>query len=59
MVVEDGYEKVPVAIGANNGIYVEILSGLEPGKEIVSEGTVFVRLAETSGNVPEGHSHNH
>ena len=56
---EDSYEKVPVVIGANNGIYVEILSGLEPGKEIVSEGTVFVRLAETSGNVPEGHSHNH
>ncbi|MDE6460424.1 MAG: efflux RND transporter periplasmic adaptor subunit [Paramuribaculum sp.] len=56
---DDGYEKVPVVTGTSNGISVEILSGLEPGKEIVCEGTVFVRLAETSGNVPEGHSHNH
>ncbi len=56
---EDGYEKLPVETGASNGLNVEILSGLVPGMEIVSEGAVFVRLAETSGNVPEGHSHNH
>lgn len=56
---EDGYEKIPVVAGASNGLQVEILSGLAPGMEIVSEGAVFVRLAETSGNVPEGHSHNH
>ena len=56
---DDGYEKVPVTTGASNGIDVEILSGLTSGQEIVCEGTVFVRLAETSGNVPEGHSHNH
>ncbi len=56
---EDGYEKVPVTIGQTDGKSVEILSGLTPGMEIVSEGVTFVRLAETSGNVPEGHSHNH
>lgn len=56
---EDGYEKIPVQIGATDGKKVEIVSGLVPGQEVVSEGTVFVRLAETSGNVPEGHSHNH
>lgn len=55
----DGYEKLPVTIGQSDGKSIEILSGLTPGMEIVSEGVTFVRLAETSGNVPEGHSHNH
>ncbi len=36
---------------------IEIKSGLKPGDEVVTEGTTFVRLAETSGVVPEGHKH--
>lgn len=56
---DDCYRKLPVKIGNNDGVQVEILSGLESGKEIVTEGTLFVKLAESSGVVPEGHSHTH
>ncbi len=53
------YMKVPVTIGESDGRRTEILSGIEPGKTIVTEGVTTVRLAETGGNIPEGHSHSH
>ncbi|MDE6527585.1 MAG: efflux RND transporter periplasmic adaptor subunit, partial [Muribaculaceae bacterium] len=56
---EDCYEKRPVKLGASSGNTVEIRSGIQPGEEVVTAGTTFVRLAESSGVVPEGHSHNH
>lgn len=56
---EEGYVKTPVNIGQRDGEFVEICSGLKPGDEVVTEGTVTVRLAESSNVVPEGHSHNH
>lgn len=56
---EHGYEKMPVVCGMTDGRLTEIKSGIQPGDEVVSEGTVFVKLAETKGNAPEGHSHNH
>lgn len=56
---DEGYEKRPVKLGASSGDNVEILSGVNPGDEVVTTGTTFVRLAESSGVVPEGHSHNH
>lgn len=56
---EDCFRKQPVEVGQSNGEKVEILSGLKGGEQVVTEGTTFVRLAETSGVVPEGHSHTH
>lgn len=56
---EDCYRKIPVRLGMSDGINVEILQGLKGGEDIVSEGMVAVRLAESSGVAPEGHSHNH
>ncbi len=56
---EDCYEKRPVTLGASSGDKVEIISGIKPGENVVTEGTTFVRLAESSGIVPEGHSHSH
>lgn len=56
---EECYEKVPVTLGTNDGARVEILDGVHAGDNIVTKGTVSVRLAESSGVVPEGHSHNH
>lgn len=53
----DGYVKTPVRLGATAGDRVEILSGLKPGDEVVTSGTTFVRLAESSGAIPEGHTH--
>ena len=56
---ENCYHKVPVKTGASDGARIEILSGLEPGADVVVAGATAVRLAESSGVVPEGHSHNH
>lgn len=53
------YVKQPVALGASDGARVEIVSGLKGGELVVSAGAVTVRLAESSGAVPEGHSHHH
>lgn len=56
---DHAYEKCPVRVGRNDGFRVEILDGISEGDSVVASGTTFVRLAETSTVVPEGHSHNH
>lgn len=56
---EDCYRKVQVKTGRNDGERIEILSGLKDGDNVVTKGTTTVRIAESSGVVPEGHSHNH
>ena len=56
---EDCYRKLPVTVGANDGEYVEITYGLSGGENIVSAGVTAVRLAQTAGAVPEGHTHSH
>lgn len=53
------YQKRAVVTGRSDGKNVEILSGLQPGERVVTDGMTFVKLAETSGAVPEGHSHSH
>lgn len=53
------YEKRPVSIGPTDGSRREILSGLRREEKVVTKGMTFVKLAETSGTVPEGHSHSH
>lgn len=56
---EDCYKKCPVTLGGNDGQKVEILAGIQSGDAVVTKGMTFVKLAETSGVVPEGHSHSH
>lgn len=56
---EDCYRKIPVTLGADDGEYIEIKSGLKGGENIVVNGVAAVRLAQSSGAVPEGHSHSH
>lgn len=56
---EDCYRKMPIRVGASNGSEVEILSGLNGGEAVVSHGVTAIKLAQSSGNVPEGHSHSH
>ncbi|MDE6486566.1 MAG: efflux RND transporter periplasmic adaptor subunit [Muribaculaceae bacterium] len=56
---EDCYRKLPVRLGASDGVRVVVVSGLQGGENVVTSGVTAVRLAETSGVVPEGHSHNH
>lgn len=56
---DHAYVKTPVKVGLDDGRRVEIISGLSVGDSVVSVGTTFIRLAETSTVVPEGHSHSH
>ncbi len=56
---EDCYRKVPVTIGQSDGRDIEIVSGLSGGENVVVSGVTAVKLAQSSGNVPEGHSHSH
>lgn len=58
-VCDESYEKRPVKLGYTDGKNIEVISGVNPGDRVVSEGMTFVKLAETSGVVPEGHSHTH
>lgn len=54
-----GYEQRPVTVGSRKGSEVEITSGLTDGESIVTAGVSALKMARSSGNVPEGHSHNH
>lgn len=51
------YMKRPVKTGATDGVRIEIVSGLAPGEEVVSEGAYYVRLAGMSTAIPHGHTH--
>lgn len=56
---DHGYQKRLVTTAGSDGERTVILSGVNPGEEVVTQGTVFVKLAQTKNVVPEGHSHNH
>lgn len=51
------YLKRPVKTGATDGARVEIVNGLAPGEEVVSDGAYYVRLAGMSTAIPHGHTH--
>lgn len=54
----DCYRKQPVTLGANNGVKVQILSGLHGGEAVVTKGAHQVKLASASNAIP-AHSHSH
>lgn len=56
---DEGYEKREVKLGHNNGNEVEIISGIKPGDEVVTDGAIQVKLAASSSVIPEGHNHAH
>lgn len=56
---DECYKKVPVNVGRTDGQRVEITKGLYEGDNVVVSGTTTVRIAESSGVVPQGHTHNH
>ena len=53
----DSYRRQEVKIGATDGLRTEIVSGVKAGDKVVTHGATQVRLAASSGAVPEGHSH--
>lgn len=53
------YEKQPVTIGATDGKYVEVLSGLTADQRIVTRGAVMVKLAKASSALDPHAGHVH
>lgn len=56
---DEHFRKQRVQTGANDGVNVQILSGLGAGDRVVTKGATLLKLAANSGKAPEGHSHNH
>lgn len=52
------YHKQEVTLGATDGEYTEILSGLKGGEQVVIKGAINVKLAGAGNAIPE-HNHNH
>jgi membrane fusion protein, heavy metal efflux system len=52
------FEKRSVKLGANDGKNVQVLSGINAGERVVTEGAMLVKLGTQSGAVP-GHGHEH
>jgi cobalt-zinc-cadmium efflux system membrane fusion protein len=59
-VLHDGeFETAPVALGRSTGAYVEVVSGLAPGQEYVSEGAYALKaeMVTTGIDAHAGHGH--
>jgi len=57
-VTGESYTKRSVTTGSNDGLYVEITSGLESGERIVTEGVMLVKAASMStGAIQAEHHH--
>lgn len=53
------YEKRQIRIGATDGLYTEVTSGLETEQVVVSRGAVLVKLQQASGGIDPHSGHNH
>lgn len=52
------YHKQEVRLGATDGEYTEILSGISEGSRVVTQGAINVKLAAASAAIP-AHNHSH
>ena len=52
------YKKQEVRVGDSDGSRIEITSGIKEGDNVVTKGTVNVKLAAASTAIP-AHTHNH
>ena len=52
------YHKQEVTLGASDGEFTEVLSGLQGGERVVTKGAINVKLAAAGNAIPE-HNHNH
>lgn len=56
---DHSYEKRKIELGESSGSRRKVISGIKAGDNVVVKGAVMVKIAESSGAVPEGHTHNH
>jgi len=52
------FQKRELALGIQDGRWVQVLSGIQPGERVVTQGAYAVRLASVSSAIPShGHAH--
>lgn len=56
---DHGYEKRRLTLGVTDGRNIEVKSGLTDADSVVTNGAMILKMAENSGKIPEGHSHQH
>lgn len=54
----ESFQKREVKIGASDGIYVQLLSGVSEGERVVTKGAYQIKLSSASGELP-AHGHEH
>jgi RND family efflux transporter MFP subunit len=54
----ESFQKRHVKLGAQDGAFVQVLSGVSAGERVVTKGAYMVKLATQSGSVP-AHGHEH
>lgn len=54
----ENFTKREVKLGSNDGINVQVLSGIEEGERIVTKGAYNIKLSVASGTLP-AHGHEH
>ena len=54
----EGFQKRDLKLGANDGINVQVLSGIKENERVVTKGAYQIKLATMSGKMPE-HGHEH
>lgn len=54
----ESFEKRPVKLGVDDGIKVQVLSGLREGEWVVTEGAYQIKMASMSSTIP-AHGHEH
>jgi cobalt-zinc-cadmium efflux system membrane fusion protein len=54
----EGFEKRELELGVNDGVDIQIISGIKENERVVSTGAYQIKLATMSGKVP-AHGHEH
>ncbi|HEY0066006.1 MAG TPA: efflux RND transporter periplasmic adaptor subunit [Flavisolibacter sp.] len=54
----ESFQKREVRLGANDGIRVQLLSGVSEGERVVTKGAYQIKLSTASGTMP-AHGHEH
>lgn len=54
---EGAFEMRELRLGQGSGNFVEVLSGLEPGEQVVTEGGFYLKSLVMKEEMGEGHSH--
>ncbi|MCH7785789.1 MAG: efflux RND transporter periplasmic adaptor subunit [Bacteroidetes bacterium] len=54
----EGFQKRELKLGINDGIYIQVLSGIKENERVVIKGAYQIKLATMSGKMP-AHGHEH